>query len=280
MSPVKWRLMSSIGASWVCPPPVPPPFTPNTGPSDGSRIATIARFPSRRSPSARPIVVVDLPSPAGVGVIAVTRTSAPSGRALARSIASQRIFALELPYGSRSPPFNPRASPIAWIGWSFTARAISMSCFPIARSSGRSLRARRRRPEEGLRTNRERGDLHAEMADGVGDRVGDRRRRADRPSLAHPLHAPGRHGRRRLQMTDLEQGQIVGLGKRIVHERRGEEVAVTVVHDALEERLPDALRDGAVDLAFDDHRIDHGPAVLDQRVALHGDAPRGWVDLD
>ena len=86
--------MSSIGASWVWPPPVPPPFTPNTGPSDGSRIATMARLPSRLSPSASPMVVVDLPSPAGVGVIAVTSTSAPSGRALARSIAPQRIFAL------------------------------------------------------------------------------------------------------------------------------------------------------------------------------------------
>ncbi len=86
--------MSSIGATWVWPPPVPPPLTPKTGPSEGSRIATIARLPSRRSPSASPIVVVDLPSPAGVGVIAVTSTSAPSGRALERSITSQRIFAL------------------------------------------------------------------------------------------------------------------------------------------------------------------------------------------
>jgi len=94
MSPVKWRLMSSIGAICVWPPPVPPPFTPNTGPSDGSRMATIERLPSFRRPSARPIVVVDFPSPAGVGVIAVTSTSAPSGRPLTRSITSQRIFAL------------------------------------------------------------------------------------------------------------------------------------------------------------------------------------------
>jgi hypothetical protein len=28
-------------------------------------------------------------------------------------------------------PLSPSISPIAWIGWSFTARAISMSCFPI-----------------------------------------------------------------------------------------------------------------------------------------------------
>ena len=79
-----------------------PPLTPNTGPSDGSRSATIARSPMRRKPSASPIVVVDFPSPAGVGVIAVTSTSAPSGRSAARAIACQPTFALKSPYGSRS----------------------------------------------------------------------------------------------------------------------------------------------------------------------------------
>jgi hypothetical protein len=30
---------------------------------------------------------------------------------------------------------SPIVSPIAWIGWSFTPRALSRSCFPISRSS-------------------------------------------------------------------------------------------------------------------------------------------------
>ena len=37
MSPVKWRLRSSIGTTWANPPPAAPPFIPNTGPTDGSR---------------------------------------------------------------------------------------------------------------------------------------------------------------------------------------------------------------------------------------------------
>ena len=44
------------------------------------RLATAASFPMRRSASARPMVVVVLPSPAGVGVMAVTRTNFPFPR--------------------------------------------------------------------------------------------------------------------------------------------------------------------------------------------------------
>ena len=36
MSPVKWRLRSSIGTTWAKPPPAAPPFIPNTGPTEGS----------------------------------------------------------------------------------------------------------------------------------------------------------------------------------------------------------------------------------------------------
>ena len=37
MSPVKWRLISSIGTICARPPPAAPPLAPKTGPSDGSR---------------------------------------------------------------------------------------------------------------------------------------------------------------------------------------------------------------------------------------------------
>ena len=47
---------------------------PNVGPIDGWRSATTARLPMRCSAWARPTVVVVLPSPSGVGVIAVTTT--------------------------------------------------------------------------------------------------------------------------------------------------------------------------------------------------------------
>ena len=78
-SPVKCRLISSIGSTCDQPPPAAPPFIPMHGPSDGSRIAIITRRPVCASPWPSPIVIVVLPSPCGVGVIAVTSTSRPSG---------------------------------------------------------------------------------------------------------------------------------------------------------------------------------------------------------
>ena len=97
-SPVRWRLKSSIGMIWLWPPPAAPPLIPNTGPSDGWRIVTAARLPIRLSPWARPTVVVDLPSPSGVGVIALTRMYLPRGfSASSRSIAPSPTLALSGP---------------------------------------------------------------------------------------------------------------------------------------------------------------------------------------
>ena len=101
---------------------------PNTGPRDGSRSATTAFFPIFRRPSARPTVVVVLPSPAGVGVMAVTSTSLPSGRTVSfRNRLS--IFALYLPYCSRYASSTPHASAMAVIGRGLASWAISMSLF-------------------------------------------------------------------------------------------------------------------------------------------------------
>src|SRR2546427_4285260 len=63
MSPVKWRLISSMGRIWDWPPPVAPPFVPKTGPRDGSRTATIAFVPMRFRAWPRPTVVSVFPSP-------------------------------------------------------------------------------------------------------------------------------------------------------------------------------------------------------------------------
>ena len=48
---------------------------PNTGPSEGSRRTTVVFLPMRFSPSVNPTDTVVLPSPGGVGVMAVTNTS-------------------------------------------------------------------------------------------------------------------------------------------------------------------------------------------------------------
>ena len=59
---------------------------PNTGPSEGSRRQMIAFLPIWPKASPRPTVVVVLPSPAGVGLIAVTRINLPSGFAFSDSM--------------------------------------------------------------------------------------------------------------------------------------------------------------------------------------------------
>ena len=92
-SPLKCRLILSTGYSEALPPPVAPPFWPNTGPSDGSRSAATALLPIAASPWVRPMVLTVLPSPLVVGVMAVMRTSRPR-RAGKRSSASRRILAV------------------------------------------------------------------------------------------------------------------------------------------------------------------------------------------
>ena len=79
-SPVKWRLMFSIGTTWEYPPPAAPPLMPITGPREGSRSATMALWPSRANASVSPISTVDFPSPAGVGETPVTNTNLPGSR--------------------------------------------------------------------------------------------------------------------------------------------------------------------------------------------------------
>ncbi len=69
--------MSSMGTTWAYPPPAAPPFTPNTGPREGSRRQSRTFLSSLDRASARPTLVVVLPSPAGVGLMAVTRISLP-----------------------------------------------------------------------------------------------------------------------------------------------------------------------------------------------------------
>ena len=57
----------------------------------------IAFLPMRLRPSPRPTVVVVLPSPAGVGLIAVTRISLPSVLPWSESMKSNETLALVLP---------------------------------------------------------------------------------------------------------------------------------------------------------------------------------------
>ena len=62
---------------------------------------------------------------------------------------------------------------------------------------------------------------------------------------------------------------VVGARHRVVHVAAGQQLAaVAVVDHVLHQRLADALRDAALDLAFADHRVDGAPAVVDDGVAV------------
>ena len=70
---MKCKLIFSIGTTCAYPPPAAPPFIPKLGPRLGSLRHTMLCLPILQSPSLSPTDVVVLPSPAGVGVIAVTK---------------------------------------------------------------------------------------------------------------------------------------------------------------------------------------------------------------
>ena len=64
---------------WARPPPAADPLMLNVGPPLGCRMAPIDFLPRYANPSTSPSVVVVLPSPKGVGVIAVTSIYFPMG---------------------------------------------------------------------------------------------------------------------------------------------------------------------------------------------------------
>src|SRR3954470_24576522 len=74
--------------------------------------------------------------------------------------------------------------------------------------------------------------------------------------------------------------QIAGARQLVIHEGAGEQLPVLVENDALHQRLPDALRDAAVDLSFDEERIDDGAEVVDADVALDADDAGLRIYLD
>src|SRR5271157_1911425 len=100
---------------------------PKHGPSEGSRRQMIAFLPMRLSASPRPMVVVVLPSPASVGLIAVTRMSLPSGLSARLRRKSYSSLAIDRPNGCRADSGAPIFAAISAIGLRRVARAISTS---------------------------------------------------------------------------------------------------------------------------------------------------------
>ena len=74
-----------MGISSEMPPPAAVPLTFMVGPPEGWRMQPPTFTPRLPRPSIRPMEVVDLPSPRGVGVMAVTSMYLPSGLLFRRS---------------------------------------------------------------------------------------------------------------------------------------------------------------------------------------------------
>src|SRR5688500_3543766 len=105
---------------------------PQTGPIDGSRRQSITFLPIAPSPWVSDTLVVVLPSPAFVGVIAVVITSLPSGWSASRSRMDRSTFALDRPYCSSSPGSMPAAAAMSAIGRSSASCAISSPDFMVS----------------------------------------------------------------------------------------------------------------------------------------------------
>src|SRR6185312_2364003 len=98
---------------------------PKTGPTDASRRQSTGRLPMWPRPCVSETEVVVFPSPAFVGVIAVTQINLPSGAPRRRSSTEKSIFAFVRPYGSTSSGSRPASEAISSIGRSVAACAIS-----------------------------------------------------------------------------------------------------------------------------------------------------------
>ena len=268
MSPVKWRLMSSIGATCVWPPPVPPPLTPKTGPSDGSRM----RDDRALAEPAQPVGEADRGR----------RLALAGGRRRHRRHEHERAVRPRAAALDHLPADLRLVAPVRLEVAAVEAECLTdrldrlelhrardvdvlFSHVEILMTAGRGAR---RRAGGATRDGSAARDPHA--------RDGARRRRPrwrspparrSSPPRPCPSRRPGISGDGVSRWPISGSGRSSALGQRVVHQRRGEELAAAVVDDAFEERLADALGHRAVDLPLDDHRIDHGPAVLDERVA-------------
>eukprot|EP00043_Microstomoeca_roanoka_P002426 m.38320 g.38320 ORF g.38320 m.38320 type:complete len:1021 (-) comp11478_c0_seq1:708-3770(-) len=115
----------------------------------------------------------------------------------------------------------------------------------------------------------------------VDDRVDDGGRAADGPGLAAALHAQrvvGAGGD--AGMIDRVVRQIVRARHGVIHIRARDELPVLVIDTAFQKRLTDPLRDAAMDLAFDDHRVHHIAEIVGRGEGEDLDLAGLGVDLD
>src|SRR5207248_8162920 len=121
---------------------------------------------------------------------------------------------------------------------------------------------------------------HPQWPQGIDDRVHDGRRRADGGALTHALDAQWvdrtwRDGSVQSKTRQVWRGRD-HVGCQVPAEQR----SVGAIGDLFVEGLRDALRQPAMDLAFDQQRVEDAAAVIDRDVALQRDRARLRVDFD
>src|SRR6266545_6372238 len=68
----------------------------------------------------------------------------------------------------------------------------------------------------------------------------------------------------RYRFAERQLGHVASAHYGVIHQRAGHHLTVFAIEHFLPQRFAEALRDAAVNLSFDDHRIDDNAAVVDQ----------------
>src|SRR6266498_186245 len=146
---------------------------------------------------------------------------------------------------------GPRAPPCSWTLLIALARAFlrgrgrQRSGWAVLGSVPACLLDRLPHP---ARRDRERGDADAEVAKGITYGVGDRAAQSRVAALTEAAE-PERVRRGRHLLVEADDGwHVVGPGQRVVHQGAGQELALVVVVEALEQRVADAEGDTADEL--------------------------------
>ena len=114
----------------------------------------------------------------------------------------------------------------------------------------------------------------AERRERIVDGVDHGRRRADRAAFADALGLGDGGVAVGFQVMELDRRHLVRGRRQIVGQRGGQDVAGLVVDDFLQQRVADALRDTAMDLAVGDHRIDEPTGIFgDQKSSRSSTSP-------
>ena len=100
------------------------------------------------------------------------------------------------------------------------------------------------------------------------------------PASPAPFTPSGIGAARHFDQLDLDVRQVVRARQRVVHEAAGQELARTlVIRGALQNRLPEALGDAAVNLAAHHHRVHRFTHVIGDTVADDEGVPGIRINL-